>query len=182
MKAIRFTNPPARTRQRGVVLAVALILLAVIGLGSVTALKAGLFGGLVANNLRANELAVQAAEMALTFCERQAVTDPPGVPIQPLPAVATDTPVMWATIANWNNGIAFNLPDPVVNSPRSDIRYVQAPQCIVESMELVPLKGSFDEIAFLITARGFSPDYRVDANGRVFGSEVWLQSTMRYTP
>ncbi|MGH1360962.1 MAG: pilus assembly PilX family protein [Burkholderiaceae bacterium] len=178
----RFIHRQFAARQRGVVLAVALILLAVIGLGSVAALKSGLFGGLVANNLRSNELAVQAAEMALTFCERQAVADPPGVPIQPLPPVATDAPVLWATITPWTDGTAFNLPDPVVNSPRSDVRYVQAPQCLVERMELIPLKGSFDEVAFLITARGFSPDYRVDGNGQVVGSEVWLQSTMRYTP
>lgn len=169
-------------RQRGIVLAVSLILLAVIGLSSVTALKSGLFGGLVASNMRSNELAVQAAEMALRFCERQVMADPPAIAIQPLPLVATDQPVLWADINTWVLGLAFTLPDVVVNSPRSDIRYVQAPQCLVESMELRRTRGSFDEAAFVITARGFSPEYRADANGAISGSQVWLQSTIRYTP
>ncbi|MFK7963745.1 MAG: hypothetical protein AB8C46_07245 [Burkholderiaceae bacterium] len=172
-------NP--RAGQQGVALAVALILLAVIGLSSVAALNSGLYGGLVANNLRSNQLAVQAAEMALRVCEKQAIAGGAAVPIQPLPANTSGTPVQWATAATWNN-VAFTLPDGIVNSPSSEIRYVQAPQCLIEQMELRKMKGSFDEVAFVVTARGFSPDYRRDAAGTVQGSEVWLQTTIRLTP
>jgi len=168
-------------RQKGVALAVALILLGVIGLGSVAALNSGINGGLIANNLRSNQLAVQAAEMALRVCEKQALAGGAAVPIQLLPENTSGTPVQWATAATWNN-LAFTLPDEIVNSPSSNIRYVQAPQCLIEQMELRKMKGSFDEVAFVITARGFSPDYRRDGVGTVQGSEVWLQTTIRLTP
>lgn len=169
-------------RQRGIALAVSLILLAVIGLGSVAAIKSGLFGGLISSNLRSNQLAVQAAELALRFCERQAMADPPAIVLQPLPLTNTDQPTLWADIATWTNGTAFTLPDAAINSPQANVRYLQAPQCLVETMELRAAAGAFDEAAFQITARGFSPDYRADADGAVTGSEVWLQSTIRYTP
>lgn len=171
-------------QQRGVALAVALILLVVIGLSSVTAIQSGLFGSMVANNLRTNQLAVQAAEMALRFCERSARLDPPTVPIQPLPAVNSDAPVGWNDINNWEGGaqIALDLPAAIVNSPNSDVAYGRVPQCLVERMELRPMRGSIDEEALLITARGFSPDYRTNGAQRLNGSEVWLQSTIRWTP
>lgn len=162
-------------------LAVALILLGVIGLGSVAALNSGLYGGLVANNLRSNQLAVQAAEMALRVCERQALAGGAAVPIQPLPNNTSGDPVQWAAAVTWEN-LAFTLPDEIVNSPASEIRYVQAPQCLIEQMELRKMKGAFDEVAFVVTARGFSPDYRRDAAGTIQGSEVWLQTTIRLTP
>lgn len=175
-------NPPPG-RHRGVALAVALILLAVIGLGSVTALRSGMFGSLIAGNLRSNQLAVQAAEMALRYCERLAMTDPPGITVQALPATNTDRPDLWRVKANWSGptALAFDLPDAVVNSPKSAIRYAQAPQCLVERMELRRGRGAFDEVAFQVTGRGFSPNFSVDGDGAINGSEVWLQSTLRFT-
>lgn len=180
----RMKNFTPKSQQRGVALAVALILLVVIGLSSVTAIQSGLFGSMVANNLRTNQLAVQSAEMALRFCERGARQDPPVVPIQPLPPVNSDAPTGWNDINNWEGGaqIALDLPAAIVNSPNSDVVYARVPQCLVERMELRPMRGSIDEEAFLITARGFSPDYRTNGGQRLNGSEVWLQSTIRWTP
>ncbi len=177
-------HPPSnRRRQQGVVLAVSLILLAVIGIGSVAALRSGVFSNLVAHNLRSNQLAVQAAEMALRFCERQAMADPPAIPVQPLPAVNTARPVLWNDLDQWEGAatIATSIAAEILDSPKSDARYLVAPQCLVEAMELRRSRGAFDETAFLITARGFSPDYSVDADGVVNGSEVWLQSVIRFT-
>lgn len=173
----------ARHGQRGIVLAVALIMLAVIGLGSVTAMRSGIFGNLIAGNLRSNQLAVQAAELALRFCERQAMSDPPTITVQPLPALNTESPTLWTLPASWNGAaaLATTLPQAVMNSPKSAIRYEQSPQCLVEALELRRTRGAFDETAFLITARGFSPDYSADGDGAVNGSEVWLQSTIRFT-
>lgn len=179
-RRIRNSTPPVR--QRGIVLAVALILLAVIGLGSVAAMNSGLFGGLIASNLRSNQLAVQAAELSLRYCERLAMMDPPGIVIQPLPPVNTDQPTLWTDMTTWTNGTALTLPADAINSSQSDDVYPTAPQCLVEAMELRAAAGSFDEVAYLITARGFSPNYQAEANQMVSGSEVWLQSTIRFTP
>ena len=51
-------------RSKGVVLIIALILLAVIGISSALALRMSLFGDIVSQNLRAQNLALQAAELA----------------------------------------------------------------------------------------------------------------------
>lgn len=184
MKPICTMTRPRPHRQHGVALAVSLILLVVIGLSSVTAIQSGMFGSMIANNTRTNQLAVQAAEMALRFCERGVQQDPPAVPIQPLPAINTDAPVGWNDINNWQGGgqLALDLPGAIVNSANSDVTYGRVPQCLVEQMELRPMAGAIDEVAFLITARGFSPDYVANGNQLVAGSEVWLQSTIRWTP
>ena len=169
--------------QHGVALAISLILLAVIAITSTVAMRSGIFSGLVAQNLRANQMAVQSAEMALRYCERLAMQDPPGLPVQPLPAVDTDRPQAWATVANWQaGGISFELPANVVNSPASSVIWRQSPQCLVEALELRRVRGAMDEVAYLVTARGFSPDYRVNAGVVTSGAEVWLQSLVRFTP
>ena len=176
---------PTPKKQQGVALAVALILLAVIGLSSVTAMQSGLFGSMISNNLRTNALAVQSAEMGLRFCERGVRLDPDNVLWQPLPAINTDRPTQWNAIGSWGGGaaIALDVPAAVVDSSNSTVRYSRVPQCLVERMELQKQKGAIDEVAFLITARGFSPDYREDGNGtRTSGSVAWLQSIFRWTP
>lgn len=175
---------PSGPRQRGIVLAIALILLAVIGIGSMTAMKSGIFGNMVVANMSQNQMALQAAEAALRFCERQAMATPPGVPIQPVPLVDTDQPRAWSDIANWAVGspMVATLPAAVVDSAAANVSYNLAPQCMVERMELRTVRGAMDEDAFLVTARGFSPNYRRDGQGVINGSEVWVQSTIRFTP
>ncbi len=173
-----------RRRERGIALAIALILLAVIGISSVTAMRSGMFGTMVAGNLQQGQLALQAAEAALRFCERQAMVLPAGVPVQPVPLTNTDQPTAWTTPANWlpAAGMAATLPNAVVDSAAAGVQYNVLPQCMVERMELRSVRGALDEEAFLVTARGFSPNFRRDAQGAINGSEVWLQSTIRFTP
>jgi Tfp pilus assembly protein PilX len=170
--------------QRGIALAIALVLLVVIGLGSVVAMKTGMFSTMISGNLRSNQMAVQAAESALRFCERAAMLVPPAVPVQPLPLVNTDRPTAWQTVANWSAGagMAVTLPAAVTDSANGGLQYAQRPQCMVETMELRLVRGAIDEEAYLVTARGFSPNYRTDAQGAINGAEVWLQSTIRFTP
>ncbi|MEZ5652283.1 MAG: PilX N-terminal domain-containing pilus assembly protein [Burkholderiaceae bacterium] len=171
-------------QERGIALPVALILLAVIGLSSITIMRSSTFGAMIAGNLRQGQLAMQAAEAALRFCERQVMSGAPAVPVQPIPAVASDTPTAWNNVANWaaGAGMVVTLPNNVVDSAAAGIRYARAPECMVERMELLAVRGAMDEEAFQITARGFSPNFRSDANGAINGAEVWLQSTIRYTP
>jgi hypothetical protein len=187
--------PPGRRKrlaapaaQRGVVLVIALILLAVIGLSSAAALRGGLFGDRVSNNLRVGTVALQAAEQALKACEdhvRNTVWGEvglpalvPAVPLQPI----SPNPTLWTVRNNWvgANAIAYRLPAAAMASGNSRVTYgaAQWPQCLVEPMQLRVANGGSKRVqAFLITARGFSPDYAVDgANVATSGTEVWLQS------
>lgn len=191
-----FTMRPLRRRQgrmapaaqRGVVLVIALILLAVIGLSSAAALRGGLFGDKVSNNLRVGTVALQAAEQALKACEdhvRSTVWGEAGLPVlvPPVPLQPiSPNPTLWTVRNNWvgANAIAYRLPAAAMASVNSGVTYSQAqwPQCLVEPMQLrVAAGGSKRVQAFLITARGFSPDYAVNgANVATSGTEVWLQS------
>lgn len=58
-------------RQRGLVLVVALMLMAVIGISSTAAMRLALTGSTIALGLRAQNEATQAAEVALRWCEVQ---------------------------------------------------------------------------------------------------------------
>jgi len=127
---------------------------------------------------------MQAAEAALRFCERQVMSGLGAVPIQPVPAINSDSPSAWNVPANWQAGAGMvaTLPANVVNSAAARVQYGERPQCMVERMELLAVRGAMDEDAFQITARGFSPNFRRDGAGTINGAEVWLQSTIRYTP
>lgn len=178
-----------RVPQQGVVLVIALILLAVIGLSSAAALRGSLFGDKVSNNLRTGTVAMQAAEQALKVCEDSvrnqvwAEAVPALAPPVPIQAIAQD-PSRWNVRANWAlnpPGLAIQLPAAAMTSPNSTVAYRRLPQCMVEEMELRRVPGASPRArTFLVTARGFSPDYQVDANGvATSGSEVWLQSQIR---
>lgn len=51
------------------------------------------------------------------------------------------------------------------------------PRCMVERLRLNSEEGARRE-AFLVTAVGFSPDYRKESGKPDSGGEVWLQSTV----
>jgi len=189
VRALKHPRHRASPRaQHGVVLVIALILLAVIGLSSAAALRGGLFGDRVSNNLRVGTVALQAAEQALKACEGHVrstvwaeaglVPLVPPVPIQPI----SPNPTLWTVRNNWvgAGAIAYRLPAAAMASGNSGVNYgaAQLPQCLVEAMQLrVGSGGSRRVQAFLITARGFSPDYAVNgANVATSGTEVWLQS------
>lgn len=176
-------------RQRGVVLVIALILLAVIGLSSAAALRGSLFGDKVSNNLRTGTVAMQAAEQALKVCENsvrvQVWTEalPALAPPVPIQAIAQN-PAQWTVRANWAlnpPGLATQLPAAAMTSPNSTVVYRRLPQCMVEEVELRRARGASPLTrVFLVTARGFSPDFQADGNGvPTAGSEVWLQSQIR---
>lgn len=182
---------PVRARmpasaQRGAVLIVALVMLMVIALMSVSVLRGSLTSDLIANDMRAQSLAQQSAELALRYCERRAAADiEAGAAGFVLPALDDDDgdasngrPVRWNTFSNWFGGglAAVSLPDAVLLSAESPVR-PPSPQCLAEYAYLDD--GSTQ--AVLVTARGFSPDYRQDTVGRTTaGAAVWLQSVLKF--
>lgn len=78
MKPSLNTFVKIKPKQQGVVLVVALILLVVISLFTVTSIRSAISSESVSNNVRTTELATQAADIALRYCEyatQRAVAD-----------------------------------------------------------------------------------------------------------
>lgn len=184
MKRAVVKAPPRR--QRGVVLIVSLILLIVISLVAVMAIRASISGEQVSKALRTNAAAFQAAETALRFCEDQMLRNGKivsgGVTTLPHPYPTDGTaPALWSVRANWAlaAGKAVEIDAAAVNSANAAARSLPVlPRCMVEERRFPRDEGARRE-AFLITAVGFSPDYRLGASGKPeSGGEVWLQSTL----
>jgi type IV pilus assembly protein PilX len=158
------------SRQRGVTLLVALIVLVIIGLTSASVMRSVLSTDVVANNARVQTLATQAAQIGLRYCEAQANNDANGTP-----AALPDTPAdYWSTFSNWSEkkiGI-YEVPEDFMLSANGTFKPATLPQCMVQKVT-ISLKT-----AYMITAKGYSPDYD-DKDGDGYtdaGSVVWLQS------
>lgn len=66
-------NSAPPSQQQGVVLVIALIMLVIISLFTVTSIRSAISSESIANNVRMVELATQAADIALRHCEKSAV-------------------------------------------------------------------------------------------------------------
>ena len=178
---VRVTQMHVRRAQQGVTMIVALVMLVVIGLMSASVMRNSLNADLIANNVRDQIQAEQAAQMALRYCEKQATTagfvlTPP---TWPNPLVPPATPV-WSVFVNWKKSDpawkATELPTSILKSSNSSI-WPKNPQCMAENSVMNNGKGT---PIIVVTARGFSPDYSEDSGGRTkTGSVVWLQSVIR---
>ena len=185
-----FNNPGVAHRsgaakgERGIVLVLALILLVIISMVAIMAVKGSISGEQVSNNLRSNAVATQAAETALRYCENEVLSGVSTLAIQDVPLGATDSvfPTVWATRANWSTTKANTVTAAIANSANAAGRTLNAlPQCMIEKFPMPGGgTGGTDREAYVITARGFSPDYALDSGGKVIsGGEVWLQSVLR---
>lgn len=170
-----------RRPQHGIVLVVALILLAVMTLSAVASFRGVLTADVFSNNVRTHALALQSAEQALRYCEAQLALPVPEVPVQPLPATGSGEPQLWQDLSTWQGlpAMASPVPAALVQTVGSPVGAGPVPQCLIEEMLLPRVKGSTESAAFLVTARGFSPDYQHDALGTPTGAEVWVQSVIR---
>lgn len=178
----------SHSRSQGIVLIVALIMLVVIGISSAMAMRLSLFGDIVSKNMRAQNLALQSAELALRYCERQVAVDPGSVTMVSGLGAALE----WQSDAQWAS--AETVPAALMGT---DSGYRVAPQCLIRLISVdeflaawppdpgtisADSRGYSSDYVILhrITARGFSPDFERDGSGRpVAGAEVWLQSLVR---
>lgn len=161
--------------ERGVALIVAMIVLVIIGLTSVSVMRGALSSDQLVNNSRVQTLASQAAQIALRYCENQANADTlPGS--FHLGASAAPDALNWLEFDNWSvDTIVNEVPDLYMETADSTFAPSKAPQCIAQCTVLP------DGTKVLQTnSRGFSPDYSdEDADGYAdSGSVVWLQSTV----
>lgn len=184
---------PARSRQQGVVLALALILLTVVSLVAIYTLRGTITGEQVSKNLRSNAVATQAAETALRICEDavrigqtklgSGASEIDFTVLEVPENMATELPQQFSTRTNWvvtgSAKTANQIPAELVTE--TNMRPIPAPRCMVERYQL-PIMGEDKTMSqpVLITAIGYTPDYQADANGAaVAGGEVWLQSVFR---
>lgn len=124
----------SRARQNGIVLPVVLIILVIMMLLGVTVIRNVTLEEKMAGNSRDQQLAFQAAEEALRFCENE--TRSVGVrffdaqPHIPIGTEAVD-PRNWEVAANWNNAI-FTTTVPL--KAGVDDVWAARSQCMVEKL------------------------------------------------
>ncbi len=164
-------------------LVMSLVLLILVSLVATYAIRRAISGEQVSKGMRTQAVAFQAAETALRYCEDQILKGGPNAPTaMPFP-VDGGAPEQWKTRANWalDAGKAKVLDKSFANSADASARPLPdavLPRCMAESMRMRNDAGS-EVVALLVTAVGYSPDYRLNANGvPETGSEVWLQSTL----
>ena len=192
---------PMRTRkteQNGIVLVLALIMLVVISLLTALAVRNATSSEAVNSNVRQTQLASQAAETALRYCEDAVInlvaagtatfnfTSPPSSASFTLDAtyisdMVAGTPTSMVA-ANWDTTTAaykiLVIPTASVNRAGITSTFNRPPECMVD--RLSPSASATYSKNFTITARGFGPEVAA-ANGtrdRPVGSEVWMQSSL----
>ena len=173
-------------RSQGASLIIVLVMLVVIGLTSAASLRNASSNERVSHNFRMHWLAEQYAEAALRYCQsqllladEQRVSSLKEAALLPINAGAPG----WANPQTWSgSGGAFasltSVAQAFVESSDSAFVPQRLPQCVVERQALPLLQngvsvGSAD--VYVITARGFSPDYRESPPGARSGAVVWLQ-------
>lgn len=179
--------PPARTRTRpgphqGITLVVVLILLVVMSLTAAVAMRSAITQEKVVNNFRQESTAQSLAEFALGYCESELqklsgdrtpeLQSVENLPTRTMSALQWDQPSAWVpAVSGGTPGAAFLSLDSAL------VHGAPSPQCLVERLSMSQSKAE----VVVVTARGFSQDYRADAKGqRISGSAVWLQSFLYF--
>lgn len=183
----RFRSP-ARS-QSGVVLIIALVMLVVISLLATYSIRGALSGESVAGNVRTTQMASQAAEIALRYCEDGVINNVRNGTATPFTIQAATSSPLGVSTTVWDasrTGV-YVLPSSAVNGT---VTYKRMPECIAEQVATVNAAstGLTYTATFLITAHGFGPEVAScdpsiappasGACSRPSGSEVWLQSTL----
>lgn len=161
---------------------IVLVMLVVIGLASAAAIRNATSGEKLTNNIRVQNLAQQYAEAALRYCEAELVKvdeDRVGsLKEANIITVPVGGATGWEQTATWvgvggASASKTELPQSQIKSTDSTIRPPKLPECVVEKQTMADA-----QIAYVITARGFSPDYAANAGTgtTTSGSVVWLQS------
>jgi type IV pilus assembly protein PilX len=160
-----------RKKQRGFVLAVSLIFLVVMTLLATSAIRKNILDEKLVGNLRSQNLAFQAAERGLRFCEAAldlrmgSTTMCETRALNTIPFTETSTyPVAWSQPNAWTNATPVNG-----NSVMQGV--AAQPQCILEKWNVGNDETGKPLLpAWVITARGV---------GSVASAVVILQETIR---
>lgn len=121
-----------RARERGVVLVIALIMLMVVTMLSLSTLQVSVQEEKMAGNTRNRDLAFQAAEAAVQYCLKQVRDDTTWrTTNKKTPAVFGST-ALWNVSGNWASGSTTS----VSVTMGTGSRLASAPRCIVEEIKL----------------------------------------------
>lgn len=170
-------------------LIIALITMALIAISSAAAIRVAMSQDQVGSAMRSQSLALQAAETMLRYCEAAVTASIPTVAqvavIRNIQAQDPANPPLWQNINNWNNNLMTSTLPVGFQLDGSGAQYNRQPQCMIQEIPLTfvaidrnnPTPPAFQ--AFLVVARGFSPDYAATNNVGTAGAEVWLESTVQ---
>lgn len=147
----------------------------VIAISSIAAIRLSGVDELVNSNTRAQALALNAAEAAINSCRRSVLAGTGSLKVQPSNG-DNDEGVLWRSMATWSDNTRVNtITDTELNA------YTTKPQCVIENITDFMEANSSSPIlerkviAYRITARGFSPNYRDNGSFQTQGTQVWLQ-------
>lgn len=171
-------------QQRGVVLPVALALLVVVLVAGLSAARVSVAHHAFADNLRTAQVARQAAEVGLSFCQQVVVdlvdndserwgSHMTGRVLTPTSPVTNPADGEWTSLSRWSSASnsLITVPQAYSEAVKPEAQLTHAPVCLAELIS---------EDRFVITARGLSNDAELDGNARlVQGAEVWLQAVLK---
>jgi Tfp pilus assembly protein PilX len=182
-----------REEQRGVVLIVALIMLAIISLMAATTIKGSGSSEALSNNSRTQSLALQAADAAIRYCEEgvqnaliagraaeAARANSLYITISVTPEnFVAGTNLNWTNLTTWDTGPKSALIYKLPTSFLSTNIYKRMPECMAQYQH-----DTATGTQVVITARGFGPEVSdvpdATIDRKPTGSEVWLQSYLSF--
>lgn len=167
-------------------LVIALIMLVIISLLATLSIRNAISTESVSGSVRTTQLASQAAEIALRYCEEAVVQINSGtVTLTTIPTIQDYvSPPLWKDLAaNWDvaTSPAFVIPVASVNQASGAVTFNRPPECLVERMQMAISASAVSTTStYVITARGFGPEVAAAnaARSRPVGTEVWMQSTI----
>jgi Tfp pilus assembly protein PilX len=168
-------SAPTPLRSQGLSLVVVLVLLGALALGTVAALRASAGSTRLGHAHLMRALALEQSQAGLRYCESQLLLTGssrlPALADAALPLTGA-TRTAWASVASWLTGplLTADVPPAAASA--------KPPVCLVERQVLIDQPR--DLPIYLVTARGFSPDYQADASSGLTqaGAAVWLQSAL----
>jgi type IV pilus assembly protein PilX len=179
-------------RERGVVLVITLILIVILSLLGTFAIRNATQSERSINGIRSAEVAREAAETALRFCEQVAIFDSEGkdyteygTPGPRSQIVATtigsesDPAAAWRIDASWKESAnAIEVPAAYYRKDSGGTApLTNTPLCLIQKIESTSTPKL---TGYLITARGFANNAKfTSSTGKsTQGAESWMQSVL----
>jgi type IV pilus assembly protein PilX len=164
--------------QQGIVLAMALIMLALLSILAGISIRGASSTEQVANQSRLKALAQQTAEAALRFCEQQVQSNAatPGLGLTPEDA-PTGAPYSWELMDNWDTVPSPHLQMVSVRAAgdtEASAYFTRPAECMSQYLDT-------GHKVFVTTARGFGPEVAARKDNDKTppkGTEIWLQSVV----
>ena len=152
------------SNQRGLVLPLVLIFLVVMMLLGTAAIRNVTLEEKMASNLRNRNLAFQAAEQALRFCENGIQSLAVPIPLNVQGPIGGKN--YWEVPGNWEDAsISVEVPRSKSEDEVNSAKLAKLPRCLVELIENPPILSGVDTPSGLADAGNKKTQYRITAQG-----------------